>query len=221
MTSETPRVGESRPGGRSARVRAAVLEAAADVLAEVGYDAFVIEDVATRAGVHKTTVYRRWPTKAELIADATRARSIDLVPTPDTGSLRGDLQALARSVARNIGSDTGERITRTMVAAAATSPDAAGGTADFFAERIALAHVIVERAISRGELPKGTDANLVIEALIGPLYVRLLLTGEPVNAAFADRVASVVAAGAPAAATTTKRAGGGQGVRPSARRRRT
>ena len=206
MTSDDPRVGESRPGGRSARVRRAVLNAAAEVLAEVGYDAFGIEEVAARAGVHKTTVYRRWPTKADLVADASRARSRDVVPTPDSGSLLGDLRALARSVARNIGSGQGERITRTMVAAAATSPDAAIGTAEFFAERITLAHVIVERAIARGELPEGTDANLVIEALIGPLYVRLLLTGEPIDSAFADRVAAVVAAGAPAASAARKRA---------------
>jgi AcrR family transcriptional regulator len=215
------RVGESRPGGRSARVRNAVLDAAVEVLAEVGYEAFSIEEVATRAGVHKTTVYRRWPTKADLVTDASRARSRALVPTPDTGTLLGDLQALARSVARNVSSDQGGRMARTMVAAGATSADAAAGTAEFFADRIALAHVIVERAIERGELPVGTDANLVIETLIGPLYVRLLLTGEPIDAAFADRIAAVVAAGASAASPATKRARGGRDVRPSARRRRT
>ena len=207
MTSDTPRVGDSRPGGRSARVRGAVLDAAIELLAEAGYDGFSIEEVAARAGVHKTTVYRRWPTKPDLIADASQNRSRALVPTPDTGTLLGDLRALARSVARNIGSADGGRMTRTMVAAATTSPEAASGVADFFAGRIALAHVIIERAVARGELPADVDAELVIETLIGPLYVRLLLTGEPIDAAFAGRVAAVVAAGAPAAATARARGG--------------
>src|SRR5580658_8453688 len=79
------RVGERRPGGRSARNRAAVLDAAVELLAEASYDDLSMENIAARAGVHKTTVYRRWPTKADLVADAIRARSQAVVPLPDTG----------------------------------------------------------------------------------------------------------------------------------------
>src|SRR5688572_9801014 len=93
----TRRVGEQRPGGRSARVRAAELAATAEALAEDGYDALSIEAVGARAGVHKTTVYRRWPTKADLVADAARARSEQHVPIPDTGGLAGDLRLLAEA----------------------------------------------------------------------------------------------------------------------------
>ena len=82
MSTTKPRVGEQRPGGRAERVRTAVLEAAAELLTEVGYDKMRVEDVAARAGVHKTTVYRRWPTKAALTADATALHSRRRRPDP-------------------------------------------------------------------------------------------------------------------------------------------
>jgi AcrR family transcriptional regulator len=185
-----------------------VLDATAEVLSESGYEGLSIDAVATRAGVHKTTVYRRWPTKAELVAEATRDRSQRRVPVPQTGSFAGDLEALARAVVANIGSKVGAKMTHTLVAASATSPEVAEGTEAFWRERLALTSVIVERAIERGEIPKNTDPNLVIETLIGPLYVRLLLTGEPINRAFADRVAALVAGGA---ASPAKRTGSRKG----------
>jgi AcrR family transcriptional regulator len=117
MASETPKVGAQRPGGRSARVRQDVLAAATELLTEAGYDGLSIEAVAGRAGVHKTTVYRRWPTKADLIADALTARSAQHVPVPDTGTFAGDLAELAESIAANIGSPVGGAMTRTLVAA--------------------------------------------------------------------------------------------------------
>jgi AcrR family transcriptional regulator len=98
MTISSLRPGEQRPGGRTAKVRAAVLQATVAALAEDGYEALNVEDVARRAGVHKTTVYRRWPTKPELVADAVRERSDERVEVPDTGTLAGDLQALARAL---------------------------------------------------------------------------------------------------------------------------
>jgi AcrR family transcriptional regulator len=192
---EGARVGDRRPGGRSARVREAILISTMEALAETSYESLRIEDVAERAGVNKTTIYRRWPTKAELVAEATRVRSATAVPLPDTGSLAGDLRALARSVAANIGSADGTHVARTMVAAAVTSDEVAARAPEFWADRIRLATRIVDAAIARGEVAPGVDANLVIETLIGPLYVRVLLTGEPVTRRFADEAAALVHAG--------------------------
>ena len=196
MSTNKPQVGEQRPGGRAERVRAAVLGAAAELLTEVGYDMMSVEDVATRAGVHKTTVYRRWPTKAALTAEAAALHSDDAVPIPDTGSLAGDLRLLAREVAANIGSEGGARRSRSIAAAAATSDELATAMHGFWARRLALSAEIVERAIQRGELPASTDSNLIIETVIGPLWFRLLLTGEPITEELADRVADLVTAGA-------------------------
>ncbi|MEL7157161.1 MAG: TetR/AcrR family transcriptional regulator [Actinomycetota bacterium] len=198
MTSEHMRVGERRPGGRSARVRADVLRATSGLLEDVGYDELSMEDVAARAGVHKTTVYRRWPTKAELVFDAISEQSAEAVPVPDTGNLVDDLQLLAREVVANIGHPGRGRRSRSLVAAAATSDEVADAMHAFWAQRLAASAAIVERAVERGELPADADPHLIIESLIGPLWVRLLLTGEPITDELADRVAALVAAGATA-----------------------
>lgn len=195
MNTPEPRVGEQRPGGRAARVRADVLHAAAELLTEVGYDQMNVEEVAARAGVHKTTVYRRWPTKAALTADATSIHSADAVPIPDTGTVVGDLQLLAREVVANIGSEGGSRRSRSIVAAAATSDELADAMHEFWADRLALSAQVVERAIQRGELPASTDANLVVETVVGPIWLRLLLTGEPISDDLADRIVALVAQG--------------------------
>lgn len=191
-----PRVGEQRPGGRSARVRAAVLEATGELLDDVGYGALTYDEVARRADVHKTTVYRRWPTLPELVTDALGLHSEEFVPIPDTGSLAEDLAALARSVTANITSPSGRRRSLSIVAAAATSDELAQAVHAFMSRRIDLAEPIVERAIERGETAEGTDPRLVIEAVTGPIWFRVLLTGEPIDEDFLRRLVRQVAAGA-------------------------
>jgi AcrR family transcriptional regulator len=196
MTTSNPRVGEQRPGGRAARVRADVLAAVSELLDEVGYDNLSVEDVAARADVHKTTVYRRWPSKPELVFDAVGVQSARAVPVPDTGTLLGDLKAFARAIVANIGTKGGARRGRSIVAAAASSDQLADNMHAFWAERFAIANAIVERAIERNELAPEADPNLIIETLIGPLWVRLLLTDKPITNNLADRVAELVATGA-------------------------
>lgn len=190
------RVGEQRPGGRAARVRAAVLEAAAELLMEVGYDAMSTDDVARRAGVHRTTVYRRWPTKPELVADAVGLHTEEHVPIPDTGELATDLLTLARAVAANISSVGGARRSRSIVAAAATSEQLADTLHAFMERRMVRSEPIVDRAIERGELPEGTNPRVVIEPLVGAIWFRLLLTGEPIDDAFVEAVTALVCSGA-------------------------
>lgn len=191
-----PRVGEQRPGGRAARVRRSVLGATTELLAEVGYEELTVDEVARRAGVHKTTVYRRWPTKAELITDAVDEQSAENVPIPDTGSLHGDLRALCRSVAANIGSDGGGRRSRSIVAAAASSPGLAAGVHGFWSRRLELCAPIVERAIERGDVAADLDTSVVIEALVGPLWLRLLVTGGAIDDDLCDGIVSLIEAGA-------------------------
>ncbi len=196
MTATQPRVGEQRPGGRAARVRAAVLRATSELLMEVGYDELTFEDVAARAGVHKTTVYRRWPTKPELVGEAVRIQSAEAVPVPDTGSVADDLRQLAREVVANVGSAGGARRSRSIVAAASSSEELASTVHAFWAHRIEATTPIVERAIERGELPASTDPGLLIEAVVAPIWLRLLLTGEPIDDTLADAVTEMVLTGA-------------------------
>lgn len=198
-TNEKPRVGEQRPGGRAKRVRQAVLAATTHLLDELGYDSVTYEGIANRAGVHKTTVYRRWPSKAELVAEAVGLHSDEHVPIPNTGSLTSDLAALAAAVAANITSVGGARRSKSIVAAAATSDEVADAMRRFMTQRVALAEPIVTDAVDRGELPPGTDARTVIEALVGPIWYRLLLTGEPIDDAFLATLVRLVETGAAAA----------------------
>src|SRR5262249_48520076 len=92
----------TRPGGRTARIRAAVLAAAFDELVEVGYGRLSMESVAQRAEVHKTTVYRNWGSREALIAAAVREQTARDVPMPDTGSLAEDLHLFARAIVANL-----------------------------------------------------------------------------------------------------------------------
>ena len=178
------------------RTRAAVLGATADLLAEVGYEELTVEAVARRAGVHKTTVYRRWPTKPDLVADAARERSVQLVEVPDTGSLRGDLTALGAGGRRQHRlrgrrrDDEDARCRRGHVAVGRRGHARVLG-------RTAPAHRRDRRTARSGAAScrLDVDANLVIESLVGALYVRLLLTGEPLDDDVADQVAGTVASG--------------------------
>lgn len=196
MSVETKqRVGEQRPGGRAARVRSAVLAAAVAVLEEVGYDEVTYDEIARRAGVHKTTVYRRWPAKPDLLADALDLHSEQHVPVPATGSLAGDLAALASSVAANLSTPGGKRRSTSIVAAAAHSEELADITHRFMTRRVELTESLVAAAVERGELSPDADPRVVIEALVGAIWFRLLLTGEPIDDEFVDALVALVERG--------------------------
>jgi AcrR family transcriptional regulator len=173
-----------------------VLQAAEDLVTEVGYESLSIEQVADRAGVHKTTVYRRWPTKAALVMAAVEERSEERVPIPDTGVFVDDLSEFARAIVANLRFAGGRSLARTLVLAAGGSDDLRAATARFWAHRFAAAAEMVERARERGEVPDQTDPDAVIETLIGPLYVRVLLTHAEIDPGLADRAAAATAVAA-------------------------
>src|SRR5579859_2725550 len=102
-----PKVG-SRPGSRSAAREQAILSAAAELVAEIGYERVTVDAIATRARASKATMYRKWPGKAELVADALRRQAEDRsAELPDTGSVRGDLLWIVRSIAQTFTSADG------------------------------------------------------------------------------------------------------------------
>ncbi|WP_406105604.1 TetR/AcrR family transcriptional regulator [Micromonospora globbae] len=186
----------ARPGGRSARVRAAVRAATLAELAEKGYQGLTVEAVADRSGVHKTTVYRRWGGVEGLIADALELASGEPWPVPDTGDLTGDLRALAREVVRGFTDPETGPIARAFVSAAVQDPAAARALHAFLAARHEQSAPVVRRAVARGELPADTDAGEVVRTAVAPLYYRLFVSGEPVDTATADRAADAAAAAA-------------------------
>ncbi|MFE6687716.1 TetR/AcrR family transcriptional regulator [Streptomyces sp. NPDC057743] len=209
MTTTPQAPGESRPGGRTARTRRAVLAAVSEELAEGGFARLTMERVAQRSGVHLATLYRRWRSVDKLVCELLVEASHE-VPLPDTGGLRGDLRALARAIGRFYGASRTRCLIEAVVAAAARDPQAAGALRSFFDERLGLAGAMVRRAIERGELPAETDPKAVMAALGAPFYYRILIARTPVDPALAESTATAVWAAARAGAYAT--AGGGEGA---------
>jgi AcrR family transcriptional regulator len=176
-------------------VRADAIAATLAELAERGYSALSLEGVARRAGVHKTTLYRRWGTREELVLDAMLERAGEHIPVPDTGSLREDLLELAGAAAVNAASPEVAAMARAVAAESPRDGRLAEANRRFWAERLALDGVIVERAIERGEVAAGIEPARVIESVLGPIHLRLLLTGEPVDHAFLKEIVDVVVDG--------------------------
>ena len=170
-----------RPGGRSARVRQAVLDAAFAELGEKGYGGLSIEAVAQRSGVAKTTVYRRWPTRDELVADALDSRSDRNEPVPDTGTLRGDLKEFCEGVRAKLTSNHGKAMLKSLVAAVDQSPEIIETVERFWRERRDVGGYLIERWIRQGVLRPETDADLLVEVILAPIYLRVLLPGGPLT----------------------------------------
>jgi Tetracyclin repressor-like, C-terminal domain len=122
-------------------------------------------------------------------------RAGERVSVPDTGSLRDDLLALARTAAANAATPEVAAMARAVAAESPRDSRLAEANRRFWAERLALDAVIVERAIDRGEVAAGTDPRRVIEAVLGPIHLRLLLTGESVDREFVDGIVAVVVDG--------------------------
>jgi AcrR family transcriptional regulator len=200
------RVTGARPGGRSARVRAAVLAAALEELAAVGYADLTIEAVAERAGVHRTTVYRRWPDKRSLVLGALLDYAADQLTLPDTADLRRDLLLLGRAIDSDLGRPQAHALLCTMVADRPGSSELSDVRTQFWADRWRQAQAIPRRAIERGELPAGTDPAAVIDMLVGPIHLRRFIQGQPMTATEIDDLATRVVA-----AFTPHRTGGDRG----------
>ena len=183
-----------RTGGRSARVREAVLKATLRVVAEQGADAASIGEIARQARVHETSIYRRWRTKEHLILDALLDYSEEQLPIPDTGTLRDDLVAFATAVTNYLASPLGRTVARSM-AVAEDDVTLAATRAQFWRSRFDLARVIVDRAKSRGELPDDIDPGMALELLIAPLHFRTLLTRQPVDEQLAGQVVDLLLKG--------------------------
>ncbi|WP_030521427.1 TetR/AcrR family transcriptional regulator [Nocardia rhamnosiphila] len=177
--------------GRGPKVRAAVLAATVAELGEHGYAAFTIENVARRTGVHKTTVYRRWPDRDTLITEALSESVATELPIPDTGSIDDDLPALARGLVEWITSPAGRAVLAVMPTGPTGAPTPSDPVRHVFRDRIRRALPPVARAVARGELPPHTDPAELIKALVAPIYLRVAITGEKVDDRTADRAAAV------------------------------
>ncbi|MGI5269604.1 TetR/AcrR family transcriptional regulator [Nonomuraea sp. CA-218870] len=184
--------GTVRPGGRTAKVRTAVLRAAQDELVERGFHRLTMEQVAGRAGIGKTTIYRRWGTRARLVTDLMGELAARSFPPPgtDAGSIESVLLANARSVLAAINDPHFGATLQAVIAAATSDEGAAAALHAFYDRRITEWAKVVDAAVAGGELSPGTDGAELIRAVSAPLYYRLMVLRQPVDETTAARSAA-------------------------------
>ncbi|WP_192339851.1 TetR/AcrR family transcriptional regulator [Streptomyces sp. VITNK9] len=191
MTASEPAAPPLRRRGE--RMRRAVLAAAVDLLSTQGLTGATVGAVARAAGVHETSVYRRWGTRENLILDALTTELDSALPVPDTGRVRDDLLGFFSSLARLLGTAQGRALLRLSVEHDATLEDRRG---PYWSERLDRAMVMVRRGVERGELAADTDPGLLIEAVSGPLFVRVLLSGAELDDALVRGLVDLALRGA-------------------------
>ncbi|HVK64956.1 MAG TPA: TetR/AcrR family transcriptional regulator [Polyangium sp.] len=192
---EKPSSSERRALVRGEPVVRGVLAATLEELAEVGYEALRIEDVAMRAGVNKTTVYRRWPTKQDLVRAAFRSITVDRAVTPDTGSLRGDLIVIARHIATQASSPELLGLRR-LLFAEDRDADLVAIAQSIHESMEALPRPVIEAAEARGELAPGIDATLIFRSLAATIHHRLGLERRPIDEGFLAGLVELLLVGA-------------------------
>ncbi len=192
-----------RPGGRSARVQAAVHQAVRDLTALHGRDALTIPQIAAQAGVTPSTIYRRWGDLVELLADVSIERLRDEAEPPDTGSVRGDLLAWGEQFLEEMSSELGRQMLKDVL----TASGYGDGSAPCQCLQITAGQItmMVERALDRGQATPSVDC--VLDTVVSPIIYRLLMgAGTPtarqlvqwVDACMAQAGAAAAAAGKPA-----------------------
>ena len=190
----SPRRGPGRP--RSAEADRAILAATVALLADAGYAAITLERVAANAGVGKATVYRRWPSKVELVIDAIRTGMHDVDP-PATGSLRQDLVTLmSHQIDWLHDSEIGRMIAGLSAEIQHNQELADALRATLIRPRRAAVRQVLAGGVARGELRADADLDVVLDLLYGAIHYRVLVTGEPLEPDLASKIVDAVLVGA-------------------------
>jgi AcrR family transcriptional regulator len=184
------RRGPGRP--RSTRVDESLDAAVVEILAEVGYGGLRVDDVAERAGVSKTTIYRRAPTKAALVVGVLERLKADQIPMPTTGNTADDVRALIRSLYQSLDATSFGRALAGLLAEKRNDPDLAIAIEALWQARQQLVRSVIHRGVESGDLRGDIDEADMVEILAAPAYYRLLITGQPLDPASADLHADAV-----------------------------
>ena len=177
---------------RSKAAHQAILQAANELLGCNGFASLTMESIAAKAGVSKATIYRWWPTKAAVVMDGFLAATVPTIPFPNTGSVREDFRRQMHSVVDIFTSKTGHTIAALIAEGQADPELAQAFRSRYLAARRKEAKHILERGIARQELRCDLDLDVVLDALYGPLYYRLLVGHAPLNADFVNMLVDLV-----------------------------
>jgi AcrR family transcriptional regulator len=187
-----------RPPGRprSEHARLAILRSTLKLLQENGFSDFTIEAVADRAAVGKATVYRWWPNKGALIADAFASSATPDLHFPDTGSIDKDMSQQMRQLIKVFSGPQG-RIVSAILGAGQSDPELIEAFRDrFLMPRRREAYSTLRRGVVRGELRRDIDPDLLLDSLYGPIYMRFIIQHDRLTPNFIDRLCGLVLAGA-------------------------
>ncbi|HET8618849.1 MAG TPA: TetR/AcrR family transcriptional regulator [Acidimicrobiales bacterium] len=187
-------VAERRPGRpRDARADETIMRASVEVLADKGPSGFTVDEVAARAGCGKATIYRRWPSRANLLLDT--AHRMGLEPdVVDTGSVRDDLVVLMSQLGTKLRETPAGRIMPAVIAEASVNPEMRAVLGAFVRDRRQRPRDVVVRGIERGQVRADTDVDLLLDVLGGTVFYRELVSGEPADEEFVGRLLDVVLA---------------------------
>ena len=185
---------QSRVGGRSARVVSTQLRTTLEVLGDRGYAGLRVEDVAAKAGVNKTTIYRRWPTRADLVIAALTALAAP-PKAAETGRLECDLHATFMTATTLRSTSVGRGVVRALIAERG-DPEVDRVVLEIKERHRAPARSVLEQARRRGDLPKRVDIELLLDILTGTIHGRLRDCPRPLDEQWVRRVVRLVLAGA-------------------------
>ena len=171
---------------RVAHTRRLVLEAAASLLAEEGFDRLTLEELAERSGVARSTIYRNWDDRSELFADAFELLC-SFPEIPDLGSMRDELRLLADELAGSLQSSEWAKALPSMIGAAHRDDVLGAAQARFSEMRREMTSAIFRRAEERGELGRTHDLHELAELFAAPLFFRFLMSHQPLDEGFLAR----------------------------------
>lgn len=201
--------GPRAPGRpRSQASRQAILRASLELVAETGYAALTIEGIAARAGVGKQTIYRWWPSKADVLLEAGAAKADIYVPVTDHGSYQADLHAFLEASYEIANHPHMADLLRALMAEAQINRDFGDRFRAAFLERRREALAIVtDRARARGDLPGRPAPGTVADIVFGTIWYRILATRQPLDADLVDDLLAILTPTPPATAQPSRRAG--------------
>ena len=180
---------------RSEQARHAILRSTLKLLGENGFPDLTIEAVAAHASVGKATVYRWWPNKAALITDAFASSTTRKLDFPDTGSVRRDMSQQMRQVIKIFRSPRGRILAAILAAGQSDRGLIAAFRERFMKPRRQEAYATLRRGITRGELRKDVDLDLLLDSLYGPIYMRFLIRHDDLTPGFIDHLCELVLGG--------------------------
>jgi len=191
VRSAGPAVDGPAVDGRVRRSRERVLRVASELLGESGVGGVSVDEVARRSGVAKTTIYRHWPTRADLVIDTCAQLSAGQ-DVPDTGTLAGDVRVLLLEVAELLRTARWSSVMPSIIDAAERDPALAAVHSRIQRGHADPLRAVIARAVRRGDLPASTDAAVLIAGLLGPLFYRRWFSREPLDGPFVESVVAQV-----------------------------